>query len=217
MVSMLSSARPLVWPRCSRRLSMHSSEHSMTRQNCRRVFIPRMLSQAAAFSTFRGKPSTKNLPLSQPRRRISASKSSTVTSEGTILPSLMQLSMSSPALEPDLWRSARRRSPALRWAKPNRSTIRVENVPLPQPGPPSTKTTSGPVRPSSPAAARPKCVANCVRVKLRSIRKAASGPFWPVGKPSQASSAKTQRKKSSISTGPARCELLAAMPEAVKS
>mmetsp|Transcript_82707 Transcript_82707/g.246679 ORF Transcript_82707/g.246679 Transcript_82707/m.246679 type:complete len:225 (-) Transcript_82707:8-682(-) len=123
---------------------MHSSEHSMTRQNLRRVFRPSKFIQASEFSRLRGKPSTKYLPPSQPCSLIACSTRPTVTSEGTSFPSLIRASMSSPISEPGRLRSALRRSPALRCLYPNCSTMRAEKVPLPHPGPPRTKTTSGP-------------------------------------------------------------------------
>ncbi len=48
--------------------------------------------------------------------------------------------MRSAKSDPD-FRSARRRSPAERWAQLSFSESRAHWVPLPAPGPPSTKTT----------------------------------------------------------------------------
>lgn len=63
-------------------------------------------------------------------------------STGTMLPSLMYDSMSSPSAEP-LLRSARSRSPAERCTKPYSFTIFSHCVPFPAPGPPRTKMTFG--------------------------------------------------------------------------
>ena len=66
----------------------------------------------------------------------------TVTSTGTIFPSLMY-SLIMSACGPPAARSARSRSPALKWQKPSCISATSHMVPFPAPGPPSTKTTLG--------------------------------------------------------------------------
>jgi len=63
---------------------------------------------------------------------------SVLTSCGTSLPSFMTLSSCCPVAEPDLT-SSRSRSPADRWVSLYLATMRSHWVPLPLPGPPSTK------------------------------------------------------------------------------
>jgi len=64
-----------------------------------------------------------------------------VISLGTIFPAEMLELIISASLDPDFLRSARRRSPAERWAHPWFLERRVHCVPLPAPGPPRTNTT----------------------------------------------------------------------------
>ena len=68
--------------------------------------------------------------------------SATVTSTGTIWPSLMYWSIILPVSSP-LLRASLSRSPADRWTKAKSRTMLAHCVPLPAPGPPSTKTTFG--------------------------------------------------------------------------
>mmetsp|Transcript_7520 Transcript_7520/g.12778 ORF Transcript_7520/g.12778 Transcript_7520/m.12778 type:complete len:200 (+) Transcript_7520:1144-1743(+) len=137
---MLSSVRPLVLPRSSSRSSMTSSGQSYTRTPATCKLSSTVCCQPDRLLVLRGKPSTrKRLP---PLASMAAASNLTVTSTGTILPSLMYSSMSCPRGDPEL-RSARNKSPADKCTYPCASTILLHCVPLPAPGPPKTKTTAG--------------------------------------------------------------------------
>jgi hypothetical protein len=86
----------------------------------------------------RGKPSIRYGPL---RERMAFLSKSIVTCAGTILPSLIISLMVTPSAEP-LATSSRSKSPAEKCAYPKWRVSRSHCVPLPEPGPPSTNTTS---------------------------------------------------------------------------
>mmetsp|Transcript_21361 Transcript_21361/g.59294 ORF Transcript_21361/g.59294 Transcript_21361/m.59294 type:complete len:277 (+) Transcript_21361:139-969(+) len=134
MVSMLSSARPSLRPRSLFSMTSSGQSKKMMKSQSR----PQTFSNASRFSALRGNPSIRNLVL--PLDFMASCRSPTVTSEGTICPCCIISATLLPSGVPDLtW--ARRRSPALKWATSGNSlTILAHCVPLPEPGPPSTKT-----------------------------------------------------------------------------
>uniref|UniRef100_A0A0A9ANS1 Uncharacterized protein n=1 Tax=Arundo donax TaxID=35708 RepID=A0A0A9ANS1_ARUDO len=133
---MLSSTRP--WLRPRRRLTISSSGQS--KKSTMSGSVPIILSKAILFSSHLGKPSIRTflaLLIS-----IAFLISSTVISDGTILPSFIISRINSPfSLQDDI--SCRRRSPALKWANPKSEAILVHCVPFPLPGPPKTKAMNG--------------------------------------------------------------------------
>lgn len=133
---MLSSTLP--WLRPRRRLTISSSGQS--KKITMSGSVPTILSKAILFSSHLGKPSIRTLLALF--ISIAFLMSSTVISDGTILPSFMISRINSPFSLPDAI-SCRRISPALRWANPKSEAILVHCVPLPLPGPPKTKAIKG--------------------------------------------------------------------------
>mmetsp|Transcript_23402 Transcript_23402/g.54677 ORF Transcript_23402/g.54677 Transcript_23402/m.54677 type:complete len:202 (-) Transcript_23402:168-773(-) len=139
-VSSLSSARPLVSPLFIIRARITSSGQSKYKTIGTSTSFCIMRCQPRMLSSLRGNPSTRKRDL--PLFRIALRNKLTVTSTGTIWPSLIIVAIIAPSSD-SLATSARRRSPADRCVQPKSLTMLAHCVPLPHPGPPRTKTTHG--------------------------------------------------------------------------
>mmetsp|Transcript_38464 Transcript_38464/g.116311 ORF Transcript_38464/g.116311 Transcript_38464/m.116311 type:complete len:205 (-) Transcript_38464:44-658(-) len=98
-------------PRMTNLCTETSSEHSNMSTQRRLTLSPRLLFHASKLSRFRGKPSTKNLPPSQPSLSMALWSKSRTISAGTSLPLQICMSIRPAIFEPGRFDSARSKSP----------------------------------------------------------------------------------------------------------
>lgn len=145
-VAKLSSTRPLDFPRSSNLPINVSSGH--TKSNTAVIVCCCIVStHTSMLLCDRGYPSIRKCVVLSfaYALRIAFSNSWHVISDRTSCPAAIQALISSPSSDCALLRSARSKSPALKWTQRvgvvSRSQINWHCVPFPTPGAPRTKTT----------------------------------------------------------------------------
>eukprot|EP00041_Stephanoeca_diplocostata_P007098 m.97849 g.97849 ORF g.97849 m.97849 type:complete len:407 (+) comp16729_c0_seq1:482-1702(+) len=139
MDSSLSSERPEVCPRASRRVFIVSCEHSIHSISFFLTDAPTLSLNNVICSCARGNPSS-NTPCPSGAASMALLITSTVMSSGTSLPSAWMAAICFPRSVP-LCASVRSKSPTDKCSMSYLDEIFEHCVPFPLPGPPTTNTT----------------------------------------------------------------------------